>query len=72
MSPEESERFLRRWKDDARIMAGQPGLIRARMYRALVSDVELQFINVAEWSSGTALTQALANPVWRAAAQRAR
>jgi hypothetical protein len=36
----ESERFLRRWKDNARIMAGQPGFIRARMYRALIEDAE--------------------------------
>jgi heme-degrading monooxygenase HmoA len=27
--PDESERFLDRWKDNARIMAGQPGFIRA-------------------------------------------
>jgi heme-degrading monooxygenase HmoA len=59
--PEESERFLHRWKDNARIMAGQPGFIRARMYRSLVDDVELRFINVAEWGSGKALDAARAD-----------
>jgi quinol monooxygenase YgiN len=60
--PEESERFLHRWTDNARIMAGQPGFIRARMHRSLVDDVELRFINVAEWDSGKALDAARANP----------
>lgn len=66
----ESERFLSRWRDNARIMAAQPGLIRARMYRSVVDDVELRFINVAEWDSGTALDRARANPEWRASIQR--
>ncbi len=68
--PEESERFLRRWKDNARIMAGQPGFIGARMYRSLVDDVELRFINVAQWDSGKALDAARANPEWRTSMQR--
>ena len=68
--PEESDRFLVRWKDNARVMAGRPGFIRARMYRSLVDDAELRFINVAEWESGAALDEALANPEWRASLQR--
>lgn len=66
--PEESERFLYRWKDNARIMAGQPGFIRARMYRSLVD--ELRFINIAQWDSGKALDAARANPDWRASMMR--
>lgn len=68
--PEESDRFLRRWADNARIMASQPGFIRARMYRSLLDDVELRFINVGEWDSGKALDAARANPDWRASMQR--
>jgi heme-degrading monooxygenase HmoA len=68
--PEESERFLRRWTANAQIMASQPGFIRARMYRSLVDDVELRFINVGEWDSGKALDAARANPDWRASMQR--
>jgi heme-degrading monooxygenase HmoA len=40
--PEESERFLYRWKDNARGMTGQPGLVRARLYRCLDDDAELR------------------------------
>jgi heme-degrading monooxygenase HmoA len=68
--PDESERFLRRWQDNARIMAAQPGFIRARMYRSLADNAELRFINVAEWGSGKALDQARADPWWRASVQR--
>lgn len=38
---EESNRFLVRWKDNARIMAQQSGLIRARLFRSVVDDPEL-------------------------------
>ena len=68
--PEESERFLLRWKDNARIMSGQPGFDRARMYRSLVDDVELRFVNVAEWDSKQALDEARANPEFLASVQR--
>ena len=68
--PHEAGRFLQRWKDNARIMAGQPGFIRARMYKSLVEDVELRFINVAEWSSGETLAKARANPEFLASVQR--
>lgn len=67
---QESQRFLQRWKDNARIMAGQPGFVRARMYRALVDDAELRFVNVAEWKSEKALSNARANPEFQASVQR--
>jgi heme-degrading monooxygenase HmoA len=68
--PHESDRFLRRWKENARIMAGQPGFIRARMYKSLVEDAELSFINMAEWSSGKALEKARANPEFLTSVRR--
>jgi len=40
------------------------------MYRSLVNDAELRFVNIAEWDSGKALAQARANPEWLAAVQR--
>jgi heme-degrading monooxygenase HmoA len=61
---DESQLFLERWKDSARVMASQPGFVRARMLQSLV-DTELAFVNVAEWQSGNALAQAQANPVWQ-------
>src|SRR5215510_12071412 len=66
----ESDRFLQRWKDNARIMAGQPGFIGARMYKSLVEDAELRFINMAEWSSGETLAKARANPEFLASVQQ--
>jgi heme-degrading monooxygenase HmoA len=67
---EESERFLERWRDNVRAMSGQPGFVRARMYRSLVNDAELRFVNTAEWDSGKDLAQARANPESRASMQR--
>lgn len=67
---DESERFLQRWKDSARVMAGQPGFVRARMHQSLTNDAEPRFVNVAEWDSGNALARAQANPEWRASVQR--
>lgn len=40
------------------------------MYRSLVEDVELRFVNVAEWASGKALDEARTNPEFRASVQR--
>jgi heme-degrading monooxygenase HmoA len=68
--PEESERFLRRWKDSARIMAQQPGFIRSRMCCSLAGDAEQRFVNVAEWASKELLDEALVNPEFRASTQR--
>ncbi|WP_330230308.1 antibiotic biosynthesis monooxygenase [Nocardia sp. NBC_00508] len=67
---DESGPFLERWNDNARIMAQQAGFIRARMFRSLDDDVELRFINVAEWKSGNALDTARANLEWRASVKR--
>jgi heme-degrading monooxygenase HmoA len=66
----ESERFLRRWKDSARIMAQRPGFIRAHMYRSLDDGAELRFVNVAEWVSRELLDEATATPAFRASTQR--
>jgi heme-degrading monooxygenase HmoA len=66
----ESERFFEAWKDNARIMAQQPGMIRARLCRSLDNDTELRFVNVAEWASGTNLDNATANPEWVSSVRR--
>jgi heme-degrading monooxygenase HmoA len=68
--PEESERFLYRWKDNAHSMTGQPGLIRARLYRCLDTDAELRFINVAEWQHRDALEAATATAAFRGSTQQ--
>ena len=68
--PGESERFLERWKDNARVMVGQPGFIRLRLLRSLVDDAAMRYINVAEWASGADLERGYANPEWQASVQR--
>src|SRR5262249_23664094 len=67
---EESERFLERWRDNARAMTSQPGFIRAHMYRSLIDTAELRFVNVADWPSGDAHARAVAQPEWRTSVQR--
>ena len=66
----ESDHFLQRWKDNARLMASSPGFISARMHRSLVDEAELRFVNIAEWESGAALAGARANPAWRDSVRR--
>lgn len=69
---EDSQRFLERWSDDARVMARQPGMVRARMHRALRAGAQPRFVNVAEWESRQALHNASATPEFRASTQRMR
>ncbi len=66
----QEERFLSRWKDNANLMIGAPGFLRARMFRALSDRAELTYVNVAEWSAGTALDEARRNPEWQASIKR--
>jgi quinol monooxygenase YgiN len=40
------------------------------MYRSLGGDVELRFVNVAEWTSREALDEATASPTFQASVQR--
>ncbi|MGW4771911.1 antibiotic biosynthesis monooxygenase family protein [Nocardia sp. NPDC004278] len=66
----QKDRFLSRWKDNARCMTSAPGFIRARMLQAVSGNAELTFINVAEWASGTALDAARTDPEWQQSIQR--
>ncbi|MGY1961482.1 antibiotic biosynthesis monooxygenase family protein [Nocardia gipuzkoensis] len=66
----QKDRFLSRWKDNARCMASAPGFIRARMLQAVNDKAELTFINVAEWASGTALDAARTSLDWQQSIQR--
>ncbi|MEV6771957.1 antibiotic biosynthesis monooxygenase family protein [Nocardia sp. NPDC051030] len=67
---EESEEFLQLWKENAQIMAAQPGFVRARLHESLIDDAELRYVNVAAWESGVQLEEALARPEWQASAQK--
>ncbi len=67
---QESGRFLERWREDARVMARQRGMVRARMHRSLIDDAQPRFVNVAEWESREALDAALAIPEFSGSTQR--
>jgi heme-degrading monooxygenase HmoA len=60
----EADAFFHHWQHTADVMAAQPGLIRARMYRSL--DGDPRFVNVAHWSSRESLTAATTTPEFRA------
>ncbi|XVU28971.1 antibiotic biosynthesis monooxygenase family protein [Actinoplanes sp. CA-054009] len=67
---DEAGHFTEAYQENARIMSAQPGFIRSRLHRPLAEAAETRFVHIAEWSSGTALDRATANPEWRAALQR--
>jgi quinol monooxygenase YgiN len=62
----EAERFVEVYRENARIMSTQPGFVRSRLHRALADAPEVRFVHIADWSSGTALDRATANPEWLA------
>ncbi|WP_083889935.1 antibiotic biosynthesis monooxygenase family protein [Nocardia pneumoniae] len=66
----QKDRFLDRWKDNARCMASAPGFIQARMLQAVSDKAELTFVNVAEWETGTALDAARTDPQWQQSIRR--
>ncbi|MFF5076612.1 antibiotic biosynthesis monooxygenase family protein [Actinoplanes sp. NPDC000266] len=66
----EAGHFTDAYQENARIMAAQPGFVRSRLHRPLTGAPETRFVHIAEWSSGTALDRATANPEWRAALKR--
>ncbi|WP_232668413.1 antibiotic biosynthesis monooxygenase family protein [Pseudonocardia sp. TRM90224] len=65
----QGERFLQRWRANAQHMADAPGLIKARMMRAVHDEAEITFVNVADWASGPEFDAAHRNPGWLAAVQ---
>ena len=45
VAPEDAERFLEIWSDDARFMKQQPGLISTQLHRGIAGSTT--FVNVA-------------------------
>lgn len=58
--PEDVERFLEVWADDAAFMRRQPGCISAQLYRGTSGSTT--FVNVAVWESARALGRAFGSP----------
>lgn len=53
VAPEDAERLLEVWSDDAAFMREQPGFISTQLHRGTAGSST--FVNVAEWESARAL-----------------
>ena len=56
VAPEDAERFLEVWADDAAFMKQQPGFISTQLHRGTAGSAT--FVNVAVWESARALGEA--------------
>jgi heme-degrading monooxygenase HmoA len=66
--PEDAERFLQVWADDAAFMKEQPGFISTQLHRGTAGSST--FINVAVWESARALGEAFRSPEFQQRAAR--
>ena len=64
VEPEEAERFLAVWTDDAAVMKRQPGFVSAQLHRGIAGSST--FLNYAVWESVEHFRQAFANPEFQA------
>jgi Antibiotic biosynthesis monooxygenase len=53
VAPEDAERLLEAWADDAAFMKQQPGFVSTQLHRGTAGSST--FVNVAEWESASAL-----------------
>src|SRR5215471_7351051 len=68
LAPDDAERFLQLWADDAALMKQQPGFISTQLHRGTAGSTT--FINVAVWESARALGRAFGSPEFKARADR--
>jgi heme-degrading monooxygenase HmoA len=64
VAPEDAERLLDVWADDAAFMKRQPGFISTQLHRG--TSGSSTFVNVAEWESARALGEAFRSPEFQA------
>lgn len=60
VEPEDADRLLEAWADDAGFMKRQPGFISTQLYRGAAGSGA--FVNVAVWESSAALGAAFRSP----------
>ena len=60
VAPDDVERFLEVWADDAAFMKQQPGFISTQLHRGTAGSST--FVNVAVWESSSALGEAFGSP----------
>ena len=68
VAPEDAERFLEVWADDAAFMKRQPGFISTQLHRGTAGSAT--FMNVAVWESARALGEAFRSPEFQQRAAR--
>jgi heme-degrading monooxygenase HmoA len=68
VAPEDAERFLDAWADDAAFMKRQPGFVSTQLHRGTAGSST--FVNVAEWKSARALGEAFRSPEFQAGIAR--
>jgi heme-degrading monooxygenase HmoA len=68
VAPEDVDRFLEVWADDAAFMKQQPGFISTQLHRGTAGSTT--FINVAVWESVRALGEAFRSPEFQERAAR--
>jgi heme-degrading monooxygenase HmoA len=68
VAPEDAERLLEVWADDAAFMKQQPGFISTQLHRGTAGSTT--FVNVAEWESARALGAAFRSPEFQSRAAR--
>jgi heme-degrading monooxygenase HmoA len=68
VAPEDADRFLDVWADDAAFMKRQPGFISTQLHRGTAGSST--FVNVAEWESARALGEAFRSPEFQARISR--
>ncbi len=61
VAPEDAERLVEVWADDAAFMKQQPGLVSTQLHRG--TGGSSTFVNVVEWESARALGEAFGSPV---------
>ena len=68
VTPDEAERLLEVWADDAAYMKQQPGFISTQLHRGIAGSTT--FVNIAVWESAQALGAAFASPEFQRRASR--
>jgi quinol monooxygenase YgiN len=68
VAPDDAERFLDAWADDARYMKQQPGFISAQLHRGTAGSAT--FVNIAVWESARALGAAFGSVEFQRRAAR--
>jgi heme-degrading monooxygenase HmoA len=68
VAPEDVDRFVEVWADDAALMKQQPGFISTQLHRGTAGSST--FMNVAVWESSRALGEAVRSPEFQQRAAR--